>query len=72
LPRSAGREDVGDDRQGGRHYQRGAHAHQRAHRDDLTGRVGDERPEARQAEDRDAGLQRSLTAEPIAERAEHE
>ena len=41
-------------------------------RDHLVGRVGDEGAEAGEAEDRDAGLERALAPEAVAERAEHE
>jgi hypothetical protein len=66
------REHVGDDRQRRGHDQRRTDAHQRADGDDLTGRVGDQRAEAREAEDGDAGLQRQLAAVAVAERAEHQ
>ena len=65
-----GREDVGEDRQRRRHDQRRADAHDRPGGDELAGRV----PTARrtsdaEAEDRQAGLQRALAAEPVAEGA---
>ena len=65
-------EQVGDDREGGGHDQRRAHAHRRAHGDHLVGRVGDEGAEAGEPEDRHAGLERELAPEAVAERAEHE
>ena len=43
-----------------------------AHGDHLVGRVGDERAEAGEPEDRDARLERKLAPEAVAERAEHE
>jgi hypothetical protein len=66
------REDVGDDRQRRRHDQRPADAHDGADRDELGGGLDEEDGEAREAEERDAGLQRALAAEAVAEGPERE
>jgi hypothetical protein len=65
-----GREDVGDDRQRRRHDHRRADSHQGAHGYQLPGGVGDQRTEAREAEDRDARLESAFAAEAVPERAE--
>ena len=55
-------EEVGDDRQGCGHDQSCADSHRRPHEDHLVGRVGHEGAEARQPEDRHAGLERELAS----------
>jgi hypothetical protein len=63
------REHVRDDRQRRRHDQRAADAHHRADGDQLVRALDDEHAQAAAAEQREAGLERVLAAEAVAERA---
>ena len=62
-------EHVGQDRQGGGHDQRAADAHQAAGGDQLVRRARQRRQHRADGEDDDAGAQRQLAAEAVAEAA---
>jgi hypothetical protein len=62
-------EHVGEDRQRGRHHERGARAHDRPGQDQLVGGGGERRGERAGGEDAQADEQRALAAAPVAQRA---
>jgi hypothetical protein len=64
-----GGEHVGEDRQGRGHHERSGEAHQGACPDDLGGRPGDGGEEGAGQEEAEAGLERALAAEPVADGA---
>jgi hypothetical protein len=66
------REHVDDDRQGRGHDHRAADAHEGAQGDELIGVLGERGEDARNAEDAEPRLQRTLAAEPIPQRAHRE
>ena len=65
----AGREDVGEDRQGRRHDERRADAHDRPGRDHLAGGVGERAEQRAEPEHDEAELEGALAAEPVTEGA---
>ena len=67
-----GREDVGQDRQGRRHDEGGADAHDRPEGDELAGRSGEGRRRGGDAEDEQPDGERALAAEAVAEGAGRE
>ena len=62
-------EHVGEDRQGRRHDQGAADAHERPAGDQVQGRIGERRRGRTQAEQDDADLQCALAAEAVRQRA---